>query len=449
MQLIAILLVTVSILTVLSGFTVLIGSQKGKRAQIVPYFLTAIAGAAWGISMAIFMTAKPDEMAKATLCLIIMYISTLVDIMMLFLYVGWKRKITWFITALITAATAWLSWALATDPSRMFAEVILHKDGGNSVVFAGSGYVVAYIILCLVVMLGFTVSTWIEMRKASNKRVRSGLSVLFYGLLIAGTLGAIFDLALPFFGNYSLIWIGPLASSVAVVLHYYAILRYRLVVLSSGWLKMLSYIILMSLGATAYMVLFFIIFTALFKIPNPSASIIVLNFIMIVIVLLLLPVINEASAYVRSLISVGQVDIAYVVKKLNRLATQNVNLNELADFLADHLHFEYIGLIVDGRLYGSKSLPISADELAEINMLESDEKNIWQKVSGKTKTLFEELDLKAVAELRDAKGRAFGQILVGMPMGKQEFERRDLIQLEMIVNLVASVIDSEKHVRRK
>ena len=80
-------------------------------------------------------------------------------------------------------------------------------------------------------------------------------------------------------------------------------------------------------------------------------------------------------------------------------------------------------------------------------MLEAAEGGIWQKIDGKNKKLFERLNLKAVAELRNAKGRSFGQILVGKPVGKMSFERKDLIQLEMIVNLVASVIDSEKHLK--
>ena len=59
----------------------------------------------------------------------------------------------------------------------------------------------------------------------------------------------------------------------------------------------------------------------------------------------------------------------------------------------------------------------------------------------------DELNLKAVAELKNAKGKAFGQLIVGKPNGKTSFERRDLVQLEMIINLVAAVIDSEKHIR--
>ena len=194
--------------------------------------------------------------------------------------------------------------------------------------------------------------------------------------------------------------------------------------------------------------IFYIIFTALFKGPNPSGAILVLNFLMIVIVLLLLPVLNEVRATFRSMIMVGQVDIAYVIKKLNKLAARNVDLRELAAFLADHLHFAYIGFIVNGRPYGSKALALSAEELEAITHLRSAGRGeVWQEPNKSVQKVLDDLDLKAVAELRNAKGRPFGQLLVGKPLGKTSFERRDLIQLEMIINLVATVIDSEKHIR--
>ena len=229
---------------------------------------------------------------------------------------------------------------------------------------------------------------------------------------------------------------------MTVIAIYYAILRYRLMHLASSWLKILSYIILISSASIIYMVIFFIIFTALFKIPNPSASIFILNFIMIVIVLLLMPVLNEVTAFINSLISTGQIDLAYIVKKLNHMAT-NVNLNELADFLADHLHFSYVGFLIDGRLYGSGPLALSSGEIREISKLKRPEKGIWQEFNEPVADAFKRLDINAVAELQNAKGKKFGQIIVGKPQGKMTFERRDLIQLEMIINLVAALIDTK------
>ena len=233
-----------------------------------------------------------------------------------------------------------------------------------------------------------------------------------------------------------------------MIAFFYSTMKYRMIAISSRWLQTFAYGVLVTVGAVIYILIFYIIFTALFKGPNPSGAILVLNFLMIVIVLLLLPVLNEVRATFRSMIMVGQVDIAYVIKKLNKLAAKNVDLRELAAFLADHLHFAYIGFIVNGRLYGSKALALSAEELEAITHLRSAGRGeVWQEPNKAVQKVLDDLDLKAVAELRNAKGRPFGQLLVGKPLGKTSFERRDLIQLEMMINLVATVIDSEKHIR--
>lgn len=252
---------------------------------------------------------------------------------------------------------------------------------------------------------------------------------------------------MPFFGRYDLIWVGPFGTTVVIVAFFYAVIRYRIITVSAKWMRALSYIVVMAMSVIAYMLIFYTIFTVLFKIPNPSISVLVLNFLMIVIVLLLMPVINELIASIRSTISVGQVDIAYVIKKLNHLATRNVDLRDLAGFLADHLHFAYIGFVINGRLYGSKSLAMSSQELSSITHLRQTSNGVWQVPNKTVQKTFDELGLYAVAELRNAKGKTFGQLLVGKPLGKAVFERRDLLQLEMIINLVATVIDSEKHLR--
>ena len=447
MQLVYILMVAVAILSMLSGIAVLFGSAKGKRGQAAAYLVACIAGAAWLISMEVFLTTPVGEEGRALAALNVMYISAATDVISLLLFVGWKRQIVTAGTIALVIIAAVLLTLIITNPSDYFGQIILSRTSNNTVVFADTWMPLAYAGLVSVASLGFIFAGWYEIKHAANKRARRGAQILFYGLLVAGAIAGTFDVVLPLLGNYSLIWIGPISTSLVIFAHFYATIRYRLLVLNSAWLKTLAYIILMSLAAIVYMVIFFVIFVALFKIPNPSAAVIILNFIMIVIVLLLLPVINEVMAYVRSLISVGHVDIAYVIKKLNKLENQKVKPNELASFLADHMHFQYIGLLINGRLYGSSSLPISADELSAITKLKSADNSIWQKIDRQDKELFDRLNLTAVAELRNAKGRPFGQILIGKPLGRSNFERRDLIQLEMVINLVATVLDSNKRIK--
>ena len=119
----------------------------------------------------------------------------------------------------------------------------------------------------------------------------------------SSTLVLIFNLILPLFNNWSLIWIGPLALSATIIGFYYTILRYRSLNLASVWLKIFSYVVLISSIAIIYMIIFALIFTALFRGSMPSVEVIVLNFIMILVFLILMPALSEIMTFIRSLIS--------------------------------------------------------------------------------------------------------------------------------------------------
>lgn len=447
MSLTSILLYATSVLAVFSGFSAFIGTSKTDKKKMAWFFATTIMAAIWTVSIAMFLDLPITASESAPFWIMSIYISSAVMMVMLLGYAGWEYTVGKILTFLAVVALVITATVVVMNTRLLFDGFELTTQGNTVHLVNGVVYWLYAFYFALNSVLAWYF-IWKRSRKTSSKKVRMGDRTLMVGLVITGALAMISDLVLPLFVRYDLIWIGPLALSITLVSFYYAILKYRIISISSRWLKLLSYAVLLVSGAVIYMLIFYLIFTALFKVPNPSASVLVLNFIMIVIVLLLMPVLNEVSASMRSLISVGQVDIAYVIKKLNRIATKNVDLRELAGFLADHLHFAYIGFVVNGRLYGSKPLSVSAEELVQIGKMKAASGNsVWQEPNKTTQKFMDELGLKAVAELRNAKGKAFGQLIVGKPLGKNSFERRDLVQLEMIINLVATVIDSEKHIR--
>ena len=446
MQFTTILLIAAAILTFLSGVAVFAGVTRDERAQGAWFFVMTLGTAAWAVGIGMFLALPTNATDVAPWALFTLYVGAMVMLSAFVGYVGWGYKTGRVLTVLYCLVGVGLAGALLYDPSILYSSITL-SETGNSIKIVEGWFYWAYIAFCMVTalsMLGFTLYRLLHAKKRSE---RAGMAVLMIGTSIAGVVLSIFDMLLPL-ERYDLIWVGPLATSLNILCFYYAILRFRIMTLVTGWLKILSYIIIMMSGAIIYMIAFFAIFTALFHIPSPSSSVLILNFIMVVVMLLLIPVISEISAFVRSLISVQTVDIAYIAKKLNHLAPQNVDMRELASFLADHMHFEYVGFLINGRLYGSSSLPLSADELAQISMLKTARPgSVWQDFNEPVGKICSEQDISAIAELHNAKGKAFGQIIVGKPLGKMQFDRRDLIQMEMIINLVAAVIDSEKHLR--
>ena len=131
-----------------------------------------------------------------------------------------------------------------------------------------------------------------------------------------------------------------------------------------------------------------------------------------------------------------------MVKKITKLNPKTVDYKNLAAFLAEHMHFEYIGFLIDGQLYGSKQYPINEDSVKMIGGLGDPENGVWQKVDERNLD-WQRAKLSAVAALRNNKNKTYGQMLIGDPMGKIEFEKRDLVQVELIISLVASTLSTK------
>lgn len=446
MNLISILLITTAVLCLLTGFLSLVGSSNNDRKRMAWFFAMSLGCAMWTAGIGVFRVLPLTSGETLTWALYGIYISSMFLAVATLGYAAWRYTIGKVLTILCMFGAIFLAAVFLHDPSVLYTDITL-SNAGNSVDLYWGWYYIAYCLFFIITDGGFVVAQFLNAKRERRLNARKGNYLLFFGFLVAGSLAVIFDLIIPPY-DYSLIWIGPLSLSVVMIMFFYATLKYRLVRMSSRWLQVFAYGVIATIGVIIYMLTFYLIFTSLFKASEPSASVLVLNFLMIAILLMLMPVISEVSSSIKSLISVGQVDIGYVIKKLNRLVAKNLDLRELASFLADHLHFAYVGFIINGHVYGSKTLSLSRDEIDQIAKMKTTSRNgMWQVPTKSVQKILDETNLKAVAELYNAKGKPFGQIIVGKPLGKSTMEHRDLIQLEMIINLVASVIDSGKHLR--
>ena len=448
MQIVNILLVLSGVLALSSGLVVFFGSVKNRKGAAFAYLMAMLGAAAWAFSMFAFLRTEPGELGRARVCLIIMYTSILVDTVMLFLYVGWRRKATWLFAGIFLMLMVWLSVSLAVDPSRLFAEIILDKSAGNSVVFANTFYTYAYMIICGASVLAFTVAAIIATVKARTKQERRGTLILMIGLLIGGGLGGFFDLLLPLQGDYSLIWIGPVATAAAILFYYYAILKYRLVSISSRWLKIFSYITLMAIVVAIYFALFFVFFFAIFRSTAPSLEVIMLNFFMILAVLLFTPAISEITAFARSLIYTSRIDLPYLTRKLTGMIGQKAILSNLAGFLSSYLHFEYVGFLIGDRLYGSSHLDISTDEIKALKRLGAAERNVWQNLPATTAKFCERLEIKAVGELRGDNGETLGQIILARPQNRRTPDKKELRELGIVTYFIAAIFSANSPIKK-
>lgn len=446
MELTTLLLIVVAILTALSGIAVISGAHKGDKLQAFLFFFTTMAALAWAVGVGIFLSLPADTNPDFTRGVIATYyIGAPVMCWGLMAYACSKYKLGRIGMVILGVACAIFVSMILIDPSVLYNGFELDETTGNTVFINQGAFYILYGVYHFLAVGMYIIGLWRTIRMAKSATVKKANLMVLVGFTITGILALVFNFILPYFGQYSTVWVGIFAMSIAWIFHYYAILRYRLLDLSSPWLKGFSHIIVMSLAAVAYLVIFFIIFAALFRVPAPSVQVIILNILMIVAVMLLFPALNELSAFIGSLASTDEVDVSYIVKKLTALVGYDVNLVELASFLGDHLHFQYVGFVMDGEIYGSRQLKIPGDVLTKVSRLKKSAGDIWLAPDEELASALRKLDIVALAELRNSKGKVVGQVLLGKPSGHISFEDRDLAPIEIILQIVPVVTHPGNH----
>ena len=302
MQLITILLITVSILTFLSGIVTFFGSKKGDKSQAFWFFLAALFAAIWTASILVFLTAHPDSNLNLTWHVNWVFITAILIDVSFLSYVVWKEKNGKLLALLFAIAGAIISIIMFIKPELMYSDIILANTGNVINLNVGLFYI-TYILYVCAIVLAIAIALLKECFHTHSDRKRNGDLIIVIAFGLSSLIIGIVEIILPIFGNWKYIWLGPLSLSAMIISYYYSILKYRSLNLSSIWLKIFSYTVLLSSVAIIYMIIFSVIFAALFRGSTPSAEVIILNFIMILIFLLLMPAMNQVYMTIRSLIS--------------------------------------------------------------------------------------------------------------------------------------------------
>lgn len=299
MQLIAILLITVSILTLLSGIAVFFGATKGDRARSAWFFAATVFATIWMVSISLFLIANSDW-PYMTLLVDLTYISAIFIDIALLGYISWRKRFGKVTTLAFLVAGIIFAAFFVKNPELLYTEIVL-TSAGNSLVTNIGPFYFTYIAFFCALVPAVLITLFMQILKSKSSRIKNGDLVLLIGFAISGTMSLIFNLILPLW-TWDLIWLGPLAISTTIIAFYYTILRYHALNLRSRWLKILSYIVLITSAAVLYMMVFYVVFIAMFRGSTPSIEVITLNFIMVLFFLLLMPAMNELLAFVRSLI---------------------------------------------------------------------------------------------------------------------------------------------------
>ena len=444
MQLVGILVVIVATLALLTGATVVFGSKTKDKLSAALFFLTVFWASLWAYSVTVFLNLPENATDIAPVVVAVIYITALLMVTALFGYASrfTQSKIGIAPGIIFTGVQLVLSAVIILRPELLYDSIKLNEHTGNIVNLRFDTFYMIYVAFFALVLVVYGVMLVAKILSRPPALMRRICLLLLIGPGICGVLSLCFDLILPFW-RYDLIWVGPASIDFAIISFYYAILRYRMIKVRVGWMKVMSYVILVTTMALAYVAALFVLSSNILDPADLSVRWLILNFMMSVIVLTISPVLAEFMANVRSLLSINSIDVGYIAKRLNKMSQANADVEELTKFLADHLHFSFIGIVMNDRLYGSKEVDFSVKEV-EIEAIENSSApdEIWQRVRGDE--MVEYNDLRAVVDLHDIDGRLFGRLAIGAPHSEMKLDKKEVSRLEMVVGLVAITLNSKE-----
>lgn len=442
-NLINVLVVAIALLTVLSALTLVMGSAKQERGYSLWFLAAAIGELVWGVSIAVMLTLPPTDAGQQIAPWMIkgIYMGAIVMDLGVLGYVAWRNKFGKVLTSLFMIFGLILMVIFLYDPSVLYSGFTLAHTGNVVNIDLSRGWYIIYIIYFITVALAFCMTMIYRIRHTSNKNTRKGYLFFLIGLSISGGLAPIFDLIMPIW-RYDLIWVGPTLIGLTMTGFYYAVLRYRMVTINTNWLKVMSSIILVGGVLCIYLLIFHLVFAALFKVASPSFQVVLLNFIMVAVVLVLTPAIIEIWGMIKSLITAKQIDLVYIVKKLSKVNTREPNLRDISGFLAEHMHFSYVGFLINGKYYTGDEYKIPVEELVEIPKLEFPARGIWQAAGSLNKEMTRKYGIYRVGVLVGASGEMVGQVILGRPTTRGEVDKKDWVEIEMVMSLMGTIVEN-------
>ena len=439
MQLVRALLIAVSVVVLLSGISIYFGSSKQEKGSAARFLIAVLGAVIWTIAILIFihMPGASSNFIHIIVTCIIGGV-TFCDIGLL-AYLGWQYKHGKFATVLFTIIGITLIALLAYDPSLFYSSV--NTDLEYTQLFVNHSWyyftVIAYFFLISIVFSSFLQK---RIKATVNKGLKTGLKVFYVGLSIGGILALIFSLIL-ITSHPHLVWIGPMATSISILSFYYSIVKFRTLSMSSKWMEIMSYVILIATAIIIYLLAFYAVFSALYGTSNPAPNVIILNVIMAAFLLLLMPALIELTNFMKANFFIDKIELGYITKKLENIDRSSFDPKDIAKFLSDAMHYSSVILITGGRLYAPENTKITADQIEKIARLKPSASSIWIAPTELKNVLAEDTDISRIGVLTNKNGKEIGKIIFGKRASEANLTRKDIVKHEAIINILSAITE--------
>lgn len=218
------LLLLVGIFNLLVGVAVF--GRNVRKPMNIAFFGLALGVASWVLGIAAFLAVEDADAAIAWAKFY--YVAPLIIVASSVAFADsfpsggrvHRRKLTAVLAGFVAIAIP-----LIFDTSWFFGGLVYHEWGKEIILNR-----IPYTLYSIYLAVAFALTLYPIYRKtfAEKGLYRLQAGIFFDGYLLSCMLGVFFNLLLPGFGNYQLIWIGPIASSFYVGATAYGIIKHRL-----------------------------------------------------------------------------------------------------------------------------------------------------------------------------------------------------------------------------
>lgn len=370
LKVITVLLLLVGFFHVLVASLILLRSPK--RILNIAFFITTLSSAAWIFGIAGFYLVQDAEAAIKWAKFY--YIAPLILFAACTVLADLFPRGDRYSKKRLVIISVWLLAIILPMfiiPGYLTQRIVYH-DWGKEVVLDRAHYLiyVLYISFCFASILQSIIATYKREVGIYKDQVR----VFASGIIISSIFGTFFNLYLPIFGNYRLIWIGPILTSIYIFVTSYGILKHRLFDIRLVLARSLAYAFTLSILASLYGFVIFGIAKTVFGLNIDLVAQIVLSIVTAIVGLSFQRIKMAFDKLSTRIFYHDAYEPQELFDQLNKVLVSTVDLNHLmrqtSTVIAQTLKADYcaIGLAHETwpsvRIIGSKEVRFSEHDIA-------------------------------------------------------------------------------------
>lgn len=231
-------------------FAALVLSKNTKKLSNIGFFIASIGMAGWVIGVAVFLLSNDASIAISVARLY--YVFPLIigfGLILFSLSFPDYKRVNMPVVISIFVSMVILSGLILFHDGFLLHDIVYH-DWGKEVTFNRSHYLI-YSLYLIITYGGTLCITYLKSHREKGIYAAQA-SLFFWGWLITVSIGAGFNLFLPWFGNYELIWIGPYCTAIFMVAIAYSIVRHHLFNIRSVVARSIAYLLSIAVLTVIY-----------------------------------------------------------------------------------------------------------------------------------------------------------------------------------------------------